>query len=555
MTKKVEKLELEIRGMTCDSCAIHVEKALKSVPGVKEVKVPGWDSGQAEVIVEGPLDPQALAEAVRRAGYDAALKRRQAAETPKDAPATPAGDFDLMVIGGGSAGFAAAIKAAELGHKAALVEAGTIGGTCVNIGCVPSKALIRAVEHYHRAGQHPFHGVQTAAGGLNWAQVVDHKDELVGELRKSKYTDVLTHYPEVTYIQGRARLTGENGVEIDGRPYAPRKIIIATGASPWAPPIPGLEEAGYLDSSSALDLRELPRSLIVLGANAVGLELAQIFARAGVYVTLLELLPRIAPFEDEAISQALQESLHEEGLRIVTGFQTQQVQKTAGRYHLQGTLEGETHSFEAQQLLVATGRRPNTGGLGLEEAGVALGKRGEILVDDTLRTSNPYVYAAGDVTGKDMFVYTAAYGGALAAENALAQAGRVYDSSYIARVTFTDPQVASAGLTEAQAREQGYEVKVSVVPMEYVPRALAARDTRGLIKLVADAKSDRLLGAHILAAEAGEIIQVASLALRFGLTVTQLRETMFPYLTSVEGIKLASLAFEKDVATLSCCAG
>jgi len=295
--------------------------------------------------------------------------------------------------------------------------------------------------------------------------------------------------------------------------------------------------------------------MIVLGANAVGLELAQVYARAGSYVTVLEVLPRIAPFEDEDISLALAGYLEEEGLRIVPDFKTAKVEKRNGRYVLTGTQAGAERRFEAEQLLVATGRRPNTAGLGLEEAGVKLGQRGEILVNEQLQTSNPFVYAAGDVTGRDMFVYVAAYAGMLAAENALTDAGRVYDASYIPRITFTDPQVASAGLTEAQARQQGYDVRVSLLPMLHVPRALAARDTRGLIKLVADAASDRLIGAHILAPEAGEMIQTAVLAIRFGISVRELRETMFPYLTNVEGLKLALLAFEKDVAKLSCCAG
>ncbi|MBI5829969.1 MAG: mercury(II) reductase [Chloroflexi bacterium] len=468
-----------------------------------------------------------------------------------------------MVIGGGSAGFAAAIKGAELGFKVALVEAGTMGGTCVNVGCVPSKTLIRSVEQYHLAGQHRFRGVQTMPGRINWPEVVAHKDELVNELRKAKYSDVLAAYPEITYIQGRARLTGKNGVEINGSPfgdaqgrlYTPGKIVVATGAKPWAPPIPGLTDVPSLDSTSALDLKELPKSMIVLGANAVGLELAQVYARAGTYVTVLEVLPRIAPFEDEDISAALAEYLEEEGLRVGPNFKTTKVERRDGRYILTGAKNDAEVVFEAEQLLVATGRRPNTAGFGLEEAGVKLGKRGEILVNDLLQAHNPFVYAAGDVTGRDMFVYVAAYSGMLAAENALASEGRTYDAAYIPRITFTDPQVASAGLTEAQAREQGYDVKVSTLPMAYVPRALAARDTRGLIKLVANAATDQLLGAHILAPEAGEMIQTAVLAIRFGITVRDLRETMFPYLTNAEGLKLATLAFEKDVAKLSCCAG
>ena len=462
--------------------------------------------------------------------------------------------LDLMVIGGGSAGFAAAVRGAELGARVALVEAATIGGTCVNIGCIPSKTLLRAVEAHHLAGEHRYRGIVTSAGQIDWAQVMAQKDELVRQLRRSKYSDVLAAYPGIQYIQGRARLTGENHVEIDGEAYAPGRIIVATGARPWAPPIPGIDQVPTLDSTAALELKHVPGSMIVLGANAVGLELAQLYARAGAQVTLIEALPRIAPFEDPEVSAALGRYLEDEGLRILTGFATQVIAPAGGGLRLAGSRNGAEQTFEAEQLLVATGRRPNTAGMELDQAGVKLGGRGEILVDDLLQTDNPAVYAAGDVIGKDMFVYVAAYGGMLAAENALTGAGRRYDASYIPRVTFTDPQIASAGLTEEQARLQGQEVIVSSLPMEYVVRAQAAHDTRGLIKLVADAASDRLLGAHILAPEAGEMIQTAVLAIRFGITVSELRETMFPYLTNAEGLKLAAVAFEKDVAMLSCCA-
>lgn len=436
-----------------------------------------------------------------------------------------------------------------------MVGSGIIGGTCVNVGCIPSKTLIRAVETLHVAGQSRFRGVHTVPGRISWPEVISHKDELVNEMRQEKYIDVLSAYPEISYIEGRACLTGGNGVDVDGRSYAPGKIVVATGAAPWAPPIPGLAEAGYLDSTSALELRELQKSVIVLGGNAVGLELAQIFARAGTYVTVVEVLPRILPFEDEAIGIALTEYLEGEGIRIVPGFRTDGVVRRNGRYELRGVKNEAEVVFEAEQLLVATGRRANTAGMGLEEASVRLGPRGEVLVNDFLQTHNPFVYAAGDVTGRDMFVYVASYAGKLAADNALTGAGKVYDASYIPRITFTDPQAASAGLTEVAAREQGRDVRASVVTMAHVPRAQAARDTRGLVKLIADAKTDHLVGAHILAPEAGEMIQVAVLAMRFGVRVGELRETMFPYLTNVEGLKLAALAFEKDITKLSCCAG
>ena len=196
--------------------------------------------------------------------------------------------LDLMVIGGGSAGFAAAVRGAELGARVALVEAATIGGTCVNIGCIPSKTLLRAVEAHHLAGEHRYRGIVTSAGQIDWAQVMAQKDELIQQLRKSKYSDVLAAYPGIQYIQGRARLTGENHVEIDGEAYAPGRIIVATGARPWAPPIPGIDQVPTLDSTAALELKHVPGSMIVLGANAVGLELAQLYARAGAQVTLIE---------------------------------------------------------------------------------------------------------------------------------------------------------------------------------------------------------------------------------------------------------------------------
>jgi len=552
---EAERLELDVRGMTCESCALHVEKALGAVTGVKDVRVPGWKSARATAEVEPEGTADDLAAAVRGSGYSVSVRSRKPLKATPSRAEPGNGVFDLMVIGAGSAGFAAAIKAAELGKLVALVGMGTIGGTCVNVGCIPSKTLIRAVETLHVAGQARFRGVHTIPGRISWPEVVSHKDELVNEMRQEKYIGVLSAYPEITYLEGRAQLSGGNRVEVDGLAYAPGKIVLATGAQPWAPSIPGLAQAGYLDSTSALELKELPKSMIVLGGNAVGLELAQTFARAGTYVTVLEVLPSILPFEDEEIGSALTRYLEGEGLRIVPGFKTASVARQNGRYVLRGVKnEGEV-TFDAEQLLVATGRRANSADMGLEEAGVHLGARGEVLVNDLLQTHNPFVYAAGDVTGRDMFVYVASYSGGLAAENALTSAGKVYDASYIPRITFTDPQVASAGLTEAAARGQGRDVRVSVVAMAHVPRAQAARDTRGLVKLVADAQTDHLVGAHVLAPEAGEMIQTAVLAIRFGIRVGDLRRTMFPYLTNAEGLKLAALAFEKDISKLSCCAG
>ena len=464
-------------------------------------------------------------------------------------------DFDLVIFGGGSAGFAAAIKGAELGVRVAMAEAGTLGGTCVNVGCIPSKALIRAAEANHRRVNHGFAGIPATDGRPDWERVRLQKDDLVAEMRQARYWDVLRSYEAITLFEQQATLGSGGAVHLaDGRTLAADKIIVTTGSFPWAPPIPGLAEAGCLDSASAMALDRLPSSLAVIGASAVGLELAQMFARLGVEVTVLEALPRMVPAEDPAIGDALGEYLRAEGLAVHGGVRVERVTRDGGGYAVAFRGEGGPETLRAEQLLVATGRRANTKGLGLETVGVALGRKGEIVVDEFLQTANPDVYAAGDVLGDPMFVYLAAYGGTVAAENALGGNSRRYDLSALPKVTFTDPAVASVGLTDAEARSRGIEPLVSQLALEHVPRALAARDTRGFVKLVADAATRRIIGAHILASEAGEMITEPALAIKFGLTIEDLISTFHPYLTLSEGIKLAAQTFSKDVAKLSCCA-
>lgn len=550
-----EEIVLDVEGMTCDACAAHVRRALEAVPGVAAAQVPGWESKQARVITSGLVGEGALVRAVREAGYRAVVRERRVLDG-EELPSEEGESVDVLVVGGGSAGFAAAIRAAELGAQVVLVEKGVMGGTCVNVGCVPSKALIRAVEAYHSAAAQRFEGISTAAGSLHWHRVVAQKDELVAELRRAKYAEVLASYPEVRYVQGQARLAADGSVRVDGMVYRPHRVVLATGSRPWAPPVPGLEEAGYLTSNEAVNLKELPRSLVVIGASAVGLELAQTYLRAGSHVTVLEALPRVVPLEEPEVGDALRSYLEAEGMVIRPGVRITRVERVGGRYRVTFT-EGqqEEEVVEAEQLLVATGRRANTAGLGLEEVGVELGPKGEIRVNEYAQTTNPRIYAAGDCAGDPMFVYVAAHMGTVAAENALHGNHRRVDLEGLPRITFTDPQVASAGWTEAQARERGYQVKTALLSLEHVPRAQVARDLRGLIKLVADQVTGRLLGASVLAADAGEVIQTAVLAIREGYTVQRLAQLVFPYLTLVEGLKLAAQAFEKDVSKLSCCAG
>ncbi|MBI1786514.1 MAG: mercury(II) reductase [Acidobacteria bacterium] len=469
--------------------------------------------------------------------------------------APPGGEqFALMIVGGGSAAFAAAIKAAELGATVAIVEKGTIGGTCVNIGCVPSKTLIKAAELCYHSAYPKFEGLTACPPPSDWQRVVQQKDELVAALRQEKYVHVAEQYPNVTILRGQGVLTGGRGLSVDGRAYSSGKILVATGSLPWAPPIPGLKEAGYLDSTEALSLPELPDSMIIAGGGAIGLEFAQLFARFGVRVMLFEPQPHLAAAEEPEIGKAITRYLEGEKVRVCTNAVIKRVERQAGQYRVHGLLDGKAEICTASQLMIATGRRPNTVGLGLEAAGVKTGARGEIVVNEHLQTANTDVYAAGDCIGDPMFVYVAAYAGGIAAENALSGAGRVYNLFALPRVTFTDPQIASVGLTEKQAREQGRKIKTTVLGLENVPRALAARDTRGLIKLIAEEETGRLLGTHVLAADAGDVIQEATLAVRFGLTIQDITETFHPYLTMVEGLKLAALTFKKDVAKLSCCA-
>jgi mercuric reductase len=461
--------------------------------------------------------------------------------------------FDLLIIGSGGAGVAAAIQGAELGARVGIVEAGTLGGTCVNVGCIPSKSLIEAAAHYHVA-RRGFAGIAPSAPSLDWGAVVRQKNEVVAELRRTKYAAVLASYPEITVFSGRARLLGGGRVRIGAAEYRAAKIVVATGTSPALPPIPGLPEARPLDSTTAMELGALPRSLLVLGGSAVGLELGQTFARFGAKVVVLEVMPRLLPNEDEAISEGLRAHLVAEGLEIHTGVTAARVDRH-GLDVVARVRRGSTEElFRAEEILAAAGRQPNTCEMGLDEAGVALSERGFVRVDATLRTSNPDIFAAGDVTGGPGYVYVAAAGGRVAAENALTDSERELDLSAVPNVTFTSPQVGSVGLTETSARALGYEVVVSTLPMGHVPRALVSRDTGGLVKIVAEARSGKLLGVHALGPHAGELMGEATLAIRHGLAARDLTDTLHAYLTWGESIKLAAQAFTRDVAKLSCCA-
>jgi mercuric reductase len=540
---------LEVEGMTCDSCASHVTTALQGA-GAGSVSV-AWRQGEARFSWPETLPEVDLRAAVAGVGYRPGSLRALSG-IPAERGASGS-DYDLVVLGAGSAAFAAAIKGTEAGYRVALVEEGTLGGTCVNVGCLPSKALLRAGELAWAAGHHPFAGLSTSSGPVDLAALVAQKDDLVAQLRQKKYADLVADYG-FEVLSGHGRFVGPDTLEVDGRRLVATAFLVATGASPAAPPIPGLAEAGHLTSTTALELKTAPRRLAVIGANAIGLELGQLFLHLGSEVTFIDIAERIAPFEEPEVSETLAEVLTGQGATIYTGAQVLGVSRSDGHVDVRVRVAGQSFGVVADEILVATGRRPNTDDLGLEAAGIQLDKRGAIVVDDELRTTNPKVYAAGDVTGAPQFVYVSAYHGALAADNALSGAARKVDLTGLPRVTFTSPQIASAGLTQAQAQEAGREVTTSLLPLDAVPRALVNHDTHGLVKLVADATSGRLLGATVLAEGAGDVIQSAVLAIRHGITTDELAATFHPYLTMVEGLKLAAQTFSRDVAKLSCCA-
>lgn len=460
----------------------------------------------------------------------------------------------IAIIGSGSAAFAAAIRAVEAGAQVTLIESGTLGGTCVNVGCVPSKILIRAAHLAHLQAGHGFDGLARRPAVIDRRALIAQQQARVEELRHAKYEHVLHTHPDINLLRGVARFEDARTLAVrraDGteKRLAPDRILIATGRSPQVPDIPGLAGTPFWTSTEALVAEEAPEHLIVLGGSVVALELAQAFLRLGSRVTLVA-RGRLLSKEDPALGEGLRAALEDEGMRVLTDTAVRGVRHDGRAFELEtgaGTLQGD-------RLLVATGRRPNTAGLYLAAAGVAVDASGAIVVDDHLRTSAPHIYAAGDCTNAPQFVYVAAAAGTRAAIN-MTGGDAALDLSVVPAVVFTDPQVATVGLSEEAAARLGIAAESRTLTLDNVPRALADFDTRGFIKLTAERGSGRLLGAQVLAAAAGEIIHTAALALRHRMTVAELAGELFPYLTLAEGLKLCAQTFSRDVKELSCCAG
>ena len=526
---------LSITGMTCASCAAHVEKALASVPGVSTASV-SYGDGKAHVQSAAPIDVAALGAAVERAGYGAVVIR-------------------VAVIGSGGAAMAAALKAASEGASVTLIESGVIGGTCVNVGCVPSKIFIRAAHVAHLRRHSPFDaGITATAPVIDRGRLLAQQQARVDALREAKYEKILRDTPAIQVVRGRARFKDGSHLEVELAqgglsPIAFDRCLVATGASAAIPPIDGLAATPYWTSTEALESDRIPARLLVIGASVVAVELAQAFARLGSRVTILA-RHGLLWAEDPAVGQALTAAFRDEGIEVLENTQAHAAAHVDGEF----VLRGERQAWRADALLVATGRAPNTRNLQLDVAGVSVDAAGRIVVDAGMRTSAPNVYAAGDCTDQPQFVYVAAAAGTRAAINMLG-GDAALDLGAMPAVVFTDPQVATVGISEAQARRAGIETETRTLTLDNVPRALANFDTRGFIKLVAEAGSGRLLGVQAVAPQAGELIQTAAMAMHAKMTVHDLAEQLFPYLTMVEGLKLAAQTFTKDVSQLSCCAG
>ena len=554
----METLAFQITGMTCDHCATTLQQALGQVSGVRSADV-SYSERHASVVFEAGVQADTLIQAIQAKGYEAQIQ--QVPDKKLSPPATPqlsapglGTGLKVVIIGSGSASFAAALRAVEEGATVTIVEAGVVGGTCVNVGCVPSKILIRAAQMAHQQAHHPFVGIEKHTPRIDRAALLAQQQSRVEELRYAKYQAILESNARITLLRGRARFIDPRTIEVV-RPDAPvqrltaDRVLIATGRSPIEPGTPGLAATPYWTSTTALLAERAPAHLIVYGASVVALELAQAFLRLGSQVTLIA-RSTLLSMEDPALGTGLQAALQDEGMRILTHTQIQSVSHDGASFHI----DTATQNLQSDQLLIATGRRANTENLGLDVAGVAVNVSGAVIIDEHMRTSVAHIYAAGDCTDQPQYVYVAAAAGTRAARNMMG-GDAVLDLSAMPAVIFTDPQVATVGLSEVQASKAGWEVESRTLALENVPRALANFDTTGFVKLVADKKTGRLMGAQILSAEAGEMIQTAVLAIRNRMTVQELGDQLFPYLTMVEGLKLCAQTFFKDVKQLSCCAG
>jgi mercuric reductase len=473
------------------------------------------------------------------------------------------GRYDLVILGSGSTAFAAALRAAELGKTAVMTEARTVGGTCVNRGCVPSKNLIEAAKLIHEARHPRYPRIEPREVEFDFGELIRQKDGVISDYREKKYSSLADESENIEIVRGRVAFADKSAVDVDGRRLEGERFLVALGSTPDAPEIEGLDDIPYmtndlLTSEEDMELTELPESLVMVGGGYVALELGQMFSRFGSRVTILGRSDQVLKhgYEPE-VGRTVQGILRDEGVDVWTGAKIRWVRR-AGEGVAVELESGE--EVRAERLLVATGRRPNTEGVGLERAGVETNGQGEVVVDEYLRTTAPRVFAAGDVIGdqfgSQMATPVGARDGTIVAENAFSENGdmRAVDHSVVPRAIFTDPQVSIVSITEEEAIARGHRCWCRTIPMELVPCAGAIRDTRGAIKMVADADTDRVLGVSMVSVNAAEVIHEAAMGLRFGATIGDFVDLLHVYPTMAESLKIAAISRRKDPAKLSCCA-
>ena len=469
---------------------------------------------------------------------------------------------DFLILGSGSTAFAAAIRAADLGARVAMVERRTLGGTCANRGCLPSKNMIEAARMVHEAAHPRYAGLSPSTVGVDFAALVAQKDDVVRDYRARKYAAVADGLTGLALLTGDAAFIEADTVQVGDRRLTGDRILLATGSRPAIPPIRGLGDIPYLtsdllDADEAGRLTELPASLIVLGGGYVAVELAQMFSRLGSRVTIVARSGLLSGDEPD-LGRTLADVFVAEGIEILAGSRVDHVRGDGSGVELAIERAGAGRLVRAERLLVATGRTPNTETLGLERAGVAVDADGFVTVDAQLRTSRPHVWAAGDLIGRQhrsqMATPVGARQGRIVADNAFADAGRAFDGTVIPRAIFTDPPIAVVGETEAEVRARHYPAVAATTPLKYVPRAGAVHRTTGLVKFIASTIDERVLGVHVIGESAPEIIHEAAMAMKFKAGLPDFVDLIHVYPTMSEALKIGAQAFHKDVTKLSCCA-
>lgn len=465
------------------------------------------------------------------------------------------GKYDIVIIGSGSTAFAAALRADSLGAKVLMIEKGVMGGACINWGCVPSKTLIHSALFYQEARLGARLGLGVSEAGVDFSRLMDHKDSVVEQLRREKYLDVLKKVPGLKLLKGTARFIAPQTIQAGDRTIACDKILIASGGAPRVPQFPGLKDVDYLTSMSALLMRRLPASIVVIGGGVIAMEMGQMFLRLGTRVAVLEHGPRILPSMEKEAVLPLQKALMDEGMEIVLNVSICSLEKREGETVVLTEIDGKRKEFSAEKLFLAVGTAPATTGIGLEKAGVIMDSKGFIMVDAQMRTTAPGIWAAGDVTGGMMIATVGAREGIVAVDNML-NPGCECRMDYLCApmAVFTDPEAASVGYTEEAAIEAGFQVACNTMPVSAIPKAHITGLASGAIKMVADRVSGRLLGVHLACHRGADIINEAAMAIRFKLTVEDLANTLHVYPSMGEGLRLCAQGFKRDISALSCCA-